>query len=126
MAIIIGKDLCNRPLLLWRMRLINPGATTEEKLRKFLFYILEESIRMMEPNVTKYTIISDFENAGLRNFNISQLKELSPIIQDCYAERMSKLICVNTNWVMKIIWAIVKPFLDECTVRKVSKIVIIV
>ena len=126
MAILIGKDRCNRPLYLWRLKLLHPETTTEERLRKFLFYTLEEGSRRMSPGVEKYTIIADFEGVGLRNININQLKEMAPVIQDCYPEKMYMVISVNINWILKSIWNIIKPFLDKTTVKKVILLLFVV
>lgn len=98
---------------------MNPKASTEEQMRKYLFYVLEEAGRLMPPGVEKYIILTDFQGSGLSNINLSQMRELAPIIQDCYTERMHMMICVNVNFLLRTIWRLLKPFLDDITVQKV-------
>eukprot|EP00826_Nyctotherus_ovalis_P012726 TRINITY_DN1338_c0_g2_i1.p2 TRINITY_DN1338_c0_g2~~TRINITY_DN1338_c0_g2_i1.p2 ORF type:complete len:135 (+),score=22.23 TRINITY_DN1338_c0_g2_i1:1378-1782(+) len=97
---------------------MNPRASTEEQLRKFLFYTLEEGGRHMLPGVDKYIILTDFKGSGLSNINLSQMKDMAPIIQDCYTERMYMMISINVNFLLRTVWTLLKPFLDEITIRK--------
>lgn len=40
--------------------------------------------------------------------------------QEYYPECLQSLLIVNANWIFKAFWAIISPFLDERTKRKVS------
>ncbi len=119
MAIMMGKDKYMQPILLIRIRLVNPKATTEDRMRRFIFYTLEYMIRNLPKDGDRYSAIFDFKGAGLSNMNMKQIKEMAPVIQDCYPERTYKIFVVNANWLLKIVWGIVKPFLDPCTVTRV-------
>lgn len=119
MAYYIGNDRCGRPIILFKVGLIRPKAFTEEQMRKFLFYTLEEGTRRMPPGVETYIILTDFCGSGFSNINISQMKELAPIIQDCYTGRMHMMLSVNVNLLLRTIWAFLKPFLDDITIQKV-------
>ena len=98
---------------------MRPKEFSNEQMRKFLFYTLEEATRRFSPGVETYLILADFSGSGFSNINLSQMKELAPIIQDCYTERMHMMVSVNANLLLRTIWTLLKPFLDEITIKKV-------
>jgi len=129
MAVIIGKGKYGQPILLYRVKLVNPKASTEERMKNFVFYTMESIIAQLPPDIDKYSAIVDFKDSGLSNINLKQLKEMAPIIQvfsirilikkDCYAERIYKIYAINTNWLLKIVWGVISPFLDEATTKRI-------
>ena len=57
-----------------------------------------------------------------KNFDkkmFSVLKKLVSILQDCYAERLFRIYVLDVNWVFKMLYAVVKPFLDVKTKAKI-------
>jgi hypothetical protein len=100
---------------------MNPEATTKERLRQFAYYTVENAISQMTPDIHQYTIIFDFKNSGIKNVSISQLKEISPVMQDCYPDRLFKAYAVNSGWLMRLLWNVMKRFLNTFTLRKVKE-----
>lgn len=119
MALILGRDKRGRAIILWRISLMNPKETTEERIQKFIFYTLDKALATAIPGVDKYIIIADFEGSGMRNFNMKQVNKLVPIVQDYYAECLDKLYCINTPFVLRAVWNTLKIFLDKETVERV-------
>ncbi len=78
---LIGKDKYGQPILLMRVGKANPKATTEDRVRRFYFFVLEEAVRLMGEDADKYYTIIDFNGGGLSNFSLAQTKQLIPIIQ---------------------------------------------
>lgn len=119
MAFIIGNDKLGHPILLWKIRLMKPKQTTEERMQRFMFYILEKAVAQMLPGVEQYTIIADFTGSGMGNVNVSQVKKLIPVVQDYYTERMHKLYSVNTPFALRAVWKVIKLFMAKETIEKV-------
>jgi hypothetical protein len=46
--------------------------------------------------------------------------EASSIGQNRYPETMGKFYIINVPWTFSAVWAIVKPWLDEVTVKKIN------
>jgi hypothetical protein len=119
MAFVIGRDKYGQSIILWRVRLMDPKATTEERIQKFLFYTLDTALAQAAPGVDKYIIIADFGGAGMSNFKMKQVNKMIPIIQDYYAECLAKLYVVNIPFAIRAIWITIKIFLDKETIDKV-------
>jgi len=98
---------------------MDPKTTTEERIQKFLFYTLNTALTQTAVGVDKYTIIADFDGAGIKNFNMKQVNKMIPIVRDCYAERLAKLYAINTSFALRAIWGTIKIFLDKETIDKV-------
>ncbi len=81
MAAIIGKDFYGQPIILFRIRKITQDILKNDKMKRFVVYLLEETARNMDKELGKYIIIADMKGAGLSNFNMKQVKEMSPIFQ---------------------------------------------
>lgn len=46
--------------------------------------------------------------------------QAASIGQDRYPETMGKFFIINVPWAFSAVWAIIKPWLDEVTVKKIS------
>lgn len=61
-----------------------------------------------------------FKVLGKRDEIQSFLKMVSGITQDNYPETMGRLFIVNAPMLFSALWSVVKGFLDEKTVKKIS------
>ena len=120
MALIIGKDKKNRPILLTRIQYLNPRKTTEFRMRNFVFYTMEQLMKQLPPNDGRFCAITDFNGASLFNVNLGQLREMIPIVQDCYTETMHKVYVVNSNLLLRILWVIVVKLFESKTLKRVN------
>ena len=70
-------------------------------------------------------IVVIYDRAGFsysKNFDKSlfnTMLKFTKILQDCYAERLYKFYVLDINWFFKMIFAIVKPFIDKKTLDKI-------
>ena len=119
MALVIGNDKNKSPIILCRVKYMDNEGSTEERMKKYALYTLETAIARMESGVTKYTFLLDMKDAGFGNINLKLFKDIAPIIQNCYPERISKVHMVNMNWIMKTIWKLSKELMEETTLKKV-------
>ena len=67
-------------------------------------------------------VIVDREGSGYANFDKRFLGKMSlaQVLQDYYAERLHKVYILHVNWVYKMVFGIVKPFLSERTKSKLK------
>jgi hypothetical protein len=47
-------------------------------------------------------------------------RDLSGMLQDMYAERLSKFYVLHVNWFYKMMWAMTKPMLAKKTKEKIE------
>ena len=67
-------------------------------------------------------VIWDREGFTKKNFDRSLLKvmkELLQVLQDYYAERLSYVYILHPNWFFKTLFAMIKPFLNDNTKKKI-------
>ncbi|CDZ98706.1 Phosphatidylinositol transfer protein SEC14 and related proteins [Phaffia rhodozyma] len=106
------------------------AATTQERMIKCLVYEYEKLFRERLPAcqaVVGHTVetsctILDLNNVGLSNFYKvkNYVGEASTIGQNYYPETMGKFFIINSPYLFSGVWSLVKPWLDEVTVRKIS------
>jgi CRAL/TRIO domain len=106
------------------------AATTEDRLLKRLVLEYERFITERLPAVsaeighpveTSCTIL-DLNNVSLRSFYQvkNYLSEASAIGQNYYPECMGKFYIINAPYLFSTVWAFIKPWLDEVTVKKIQ------
>ena len=119
MALVIGNDKTGCPIILCRVRYMDHKNSTQERMRNYGLYSVETAISRMNPGIYQFIFILDFEDTGLANVDLKLFKDMAPIVQCCYPERIYKVYVVNINWLMNMVWKIMKAFMEESTVRKV-------
>jgi hypothetical protein len=68
----------------------------------------------------KYMVILNYTNYERKDrYPLSTVKVLIHQVQEYNPERLHKLYLVNTPFVFRAIWAIIKPFVDPHTVEKI-------
>ncbi|KAJ3346096.1 cytosolic factor, phosphatidylinositol/phosphatidylcholine transfer protein [Entophlyctis luteolus] len=67
------------------------------------------------------TVIMDLKNVALSTFPsvYGIVKSVSAIAQDYYPEMLGKMFVINAPMLFTGVWSLVKPMLDEVTVRKI-------
>ncbi|KAI5450086.1 Phosphatidylinositol transfer protein (PITP) [Naganishia albida] len=84
-----------------------------------LFFLMERSMDLMPPGVTKTSFIVDFTGKRKYSTPISLAKEWVTVLQDCYPERLAVGAIVNIPWVINIFLQAVYVFLDPVTKSKI-------
>ena len=69
-------------------------------------------------------MIVDRENVTMSNFDRRFIGKMGlfSLLQDFYAERLHKIFVLHINWLFRMLFNIVKPFLSEKTKEKVISI----
>jgi hypothetical protein len=78
--------------------------------------------RLLEARLSWVTAWWVCTGCGMRNMDTALLigkGGLVPILQDYYPERLSCIYVINADWIFKILFKIVSPFLDDRTRHKI-------
>jgi len=127
-------DKDGRPIYIERLGLLDIKSlyaiTTQERQLQRLVYEYEKFISerlpacasaVGHPVETSCTIL-DLQNVSLANFYRVKdyVMQTAGIGQDRYPECMGKFYIINAPWAFSAVWAIIKPWLDEVTVKKID------
>jgi hypothetical protein len=106
------------------------GITTQERQLQRLVYEYEKFITERLPScssacghpVETSCTIMDLGGVSLSSFYQvkNYVSEASSIGQNRYPETMGKFYIINAPWAFSAVWAIIKPWLDEVTVKKIN------
>ncbi|KZT62209.1 hypothetical protein CALCODRAFT_426747 [Calocera cornea HHB12733] len=106
------------------------AVTTPERLlkrfvleyEKFLTDRLPACSEVVGHRVETSCTIMDLQNVGLTQFYQVKdyIAQATRIGQDRYPECMGKFYIINAPWVFSTVWMVIKPWLDEVTVNKIS------
>ena len=93
-------------------------------------YEYEKSIQERLPACSKavgypvetFCTILDLDNVSLSNFYRVKdfVMQAASVGQDRYPETMGKFYIINSPWTFSMVWSVIKPWLDEVTVAKIS------
>lgn len=106
------------------------AATTQERQLQRLVFEYEKFLSDRLPACSKACghpvetscTILDLGGVSLSNFYRVKdyVSQASSIGQDRYPETMGKFYIINAPWAFSAVWAIIKPWLDEVTVKKID------
>ncbi|KDR74370.1 hypothetical protein GALMADRAFT_250248 [Galerina marginata CBS 339.88] len=127
-------DKDGRPVYIERLGQLDVTAlyalTTEQRLLKHLVSEYGKCLNKRFPAcsaacghpVENLCTILDLGGVSLSNF--IRVKDFvfaaASIGQDRYPETLGKFYIINAPWAFSMVWAVIKPWLDEVTVRKVT------
>ncbi len=82
---------------------------------------LTSKIILFRTKLKQVVVIMDREGVSYSNFDRRFLGKLGlfTMLQDFYAERLHKVYVLHINWVFKMIYNMVKPFISAKTNEKV-------
>jgi len=122
-AFFHGFDKMGRPCIVVKIKRHRPGEISVEETVRFGVYMMEKGIKLCkERKSDKIVIIYDREGFNSKNFDsklATVMKSLMKILQGFYAERLAKMYVLHPNWFYKMMFAMVKPFLEEKTRKKI-------
>jgi hypothetical protein len=106
------------------------AATTQERLLQRLVFEYEKCLSSRLPScsaacghpVESYCTILDLDGVSLSNFYRVKdyVSAAASIGQNRYPETMGKFYIINAPWAFSAVWAVIKPWLDEVTVKKIN------
>ncbi|CAK5275918.1 unnamed protein product [Mycena citricolor] len=128
------NDKDGRPIYIERLGLLDLkalyAATTPERQIKRLVLEYEKFINERlpacsaaagHPVETSCTIL-DLQGVSMSNFYRVKdyVSKATDIGQNRYPESMGKFYIINAPWAFSAVWSIIKPWLDEVTVKKID------
>lgn len=117
-----GHDKEGRPLLIVHGVRHIPGDRNMEETAKAALWMMEQVIKRLPEDKTKYTILMDRSGAGLANQDIEFTKHFTKLFQDQHPERLCRAIVYPSGLIFWSLWNVVKWFLDPVTRDKVCPI----
>eukprot|EP00045_Choanoeca_perplexa_P005508 m.46610 g.46610 ORF g.46610 m.46610 type:complete len:339 (-) comp13160_c0_seq2:10-1026(-) len=127
----LGYDREGRPIYFERtgaiklpevLKILTPADLVTRHIRQQAIALsrLEDSSRRMKKPVEKQVILLDLKNLSLRpdSVGLSIFKECIRIDQAFFPERLECFFFLNSPWIFRPLWAIVRPWLDPVTKRK--------
>lgn len=91
-----------------------------QELVIYVAYIVENTIKIAPKELDSYIILADMRDFSLRNFKRSDFQQITPIMNDFYPELLYRLIVVNSNFIFKGVWSVIKLMIHPLTVQKIQ------
>ncbi|KAF7327484.1 CRAL-TRIO domain-containing protein [Mycena kentingensis (nom. inval.)] len=129
-----SMDREGRPVYVERLgqldlKVLYAVTTPERQLKRLVFeyekFLMDRlpacSSAVGHPVETSCTIL-DLKGASISNFYRVKdyVMQASSIGQNYYPESMGKFFIINAPWSFTAVWAVIKPWLDEVTVKKIE------
>lgn len=116
-----GVDKKGRPILLvyGGRHFQNPKPGGVDEFKRYVVYTLDKIISRMPPGQEKFTAIADIQGWGYSNSDVRGYIGALSVLQDCYPERLGKLLMVHVPRIFLTAWKMVQPFIDNNTKEKI-------
>lgn len=119
-AIIAGKDLEGRPIILVRPKVHFSSDQTEEELETYALLVIEQSkLFLKPPHLKQAGILFDLTGFSLSNMDYTPVKFLITCFEAHYPESLGHLFIHKAPWIFSPIWNIVKNWLDPVVASKI-------
>ncbi|KAJ0014483.1 hypothetical protein Pint_20823 [Pistacia integerrima] len=110
-------DKFGRVVLILRPGFQNTKST--ELQIKYLVYCMENAIMHLNPEKDQMVWLIDFQGWTMSSISMKVTRETANVLQNHYPERLGLAILYNPPKVFESFWALVKPFLEPKTYKKV-------
>ncbi|KAK8648120.1 hypothetical protein V6N13_128882 [Hibiscus sabdariffa] len=114
-----GVDKQGRPIVVSFGGRHKPTKGNLEEFKRFVVYGLEKICARMPKGQEKFVAIGDLEGWGYSNSDIRAYLASLSILQDCYPERLAKMLIVHVPYIFMTSWKVVYPFIDSRTKKKI-------
>ncbi|KAL1808787.1 hypothetical protein ACET3Z_025777 [Daucus carota] len=112
-----GLDKMGRPVVVCYGGRHKP--TNLDEFKRFVTYSLDQICSRMPSGQEKFVCIGDLEGWGYSSSDIRGYLAALSILQDCYPERLGKLIIVHVPYIFMTAWKAIYPFIDSKTKKKI-------
>lgn len=117
--ILQGQDKLGHPVLYTICRRHDRFKRDARACMSNVVFNVEEAISRMPPGIGKLLLVFDARSLGLRQVDLTILREAINLLQRLYPVRAYKLYCVGLPSVVNYLWAFAKKFLDPLSASKV-------
>jgi predicted house-cleaning noncanonical NTP pyrophosphatase (MazG superfamily) len=116
---ILGFDQNKRLVAVIRPRYHFSSQSVKENAQKMLLFFAEKAKALLSKDNDQCTIIFDMTDFTLANMDYDIIKYMVRVFTDYYPETLGVLLVVNSPWLFKSCWKIMKPWLDPNTAKKI-------
>lgn len=119
----LGESDEGCPILEVRLSLWRPDQYTLDEYEVYVAFFCSMSERMMKKS-SQFVVI--FDMAGWAFWHatyLNYIKGLVDIAQNQLPDRLRKVLLINTPFIFRATWAIIRPWLDPLTAAKVEFVV---
>ncbi|XP_021731850.1 random slug protein 5-like [Chenopodium quinoa] len=115
-----GFDKQGRPInvVLGSKHFQNPKPGGLDEFKRFCVYSLDKICSRIPPGQEKYLGIADLQGWGYSNSDVRAYIGVLSLLQECYPERLGKMLIVHAPRIFMTVWKIICPFIDEKTKTK--------
>eukprot|EP00939_MAST-03C_sp_MAST-3C-sp1_P003516 g3516.t1 len=108
---------------------LSSGDVTLDELEEYLCYQYEErfeNLRRISQKtrfLRRYYIVVDLEGLGMAHTSSDArqtFRKVAGILSSNYCESSCRIVIVNAPLIFRTIWAVIKPWLPERTIKKIS------
>jgi len=119
-VLVPGYDKEKRFLTIIRVSLHFPSTSDKETMEKMVLFFMEICKSRLDPKTETFSLIFDLSNFSLSNMDYDLVRYLLKVFSDYYPESLGVCLVVNSPWIFKGCWLIVKPWLDPVTSKKIK------
>eukprot|EP01095_Lingulamoeba_sp_RSL-Kostka_P007984 TRINITY_DN2610_c0_g1_i1.p1 TRINITY_DN2610_c0_g1~~TRINITY_DN2610_c0_g1_i1.p1 ORF type:complete len:331 (+),score=141.01 TRINITY_DN2610_c0_g1_i1:96-1088(+) len=114
-----GYDKLRRPIIYVRVKYHISGVMDPEEIERFLVWHMETARVILRPKTETCLVIYDMQDFGLSNMDYSLMKKEIELMQNYYPESQGTTLIINSPWVFKGCWMILKKWIDEKSQDKI-------
>lgn len=116
-----GFDKQGRPInvVLGAKHFQNPKPGGLDEFKRFCVYSLDKICSKMPAGQETYLGIADLQGWGYSNSDVRAYVGVLSLLQECYPERLGKMLIIHAPRIFMTVWKIVCPFVDEKTRNKI-------
>ncbi|KAF9619757.1 hypothetical protein IFM89_009099 [Coptis chinensis] len=96
------------------------GKVGADQFKRTVVYFLDKLCLRMPRGQEQFTVIADLQGWGYSNCDIRAYIGAISILQDCYPERLGKLLLVNVPYIFMQAWKLICPIIDKNTSKKIA------
>ncbi|XP_055828384.1 uncharacterized protein LOC129896489 [Solanum dulcamara] len=116
-----GEDKLGRPIaVVFGGRHMPNKQGGLEEFKRFVVLALDKLCSRTSPGREKFVVIGDLQDFGYSNSDVRAYIGALSILQDCFPERLGKLIVVHVPYLFWTMWKILYPFIDNNTKKKIT------
>ncbi|KAI4381327.1 hypothetical protein MLD38_007406 [Melastoma candidum] len=114
-----GTNKLGRPIVVLYGARHKPSKSSPEEFKRFVVFCFDKICSRMPAGQERFVAIADLQGWAYANSDIRGYLAILSILQDCYPERLEKLLIIHVPYVFMTAWKMVYPFIDSRTKRKI-------
>lgn len=113
-------DMHDRPAVFISVQRHFKNNRVIEHFEVFLTFLLERMIKLSKQDEHRIIVVIDMENFSMANMDYEVIRPLLNILQKNYPEILEKIYVIDSPFIFRACWLIIKPWLDPVTASKIE------